>query len=317
MKSIIMIIPYFGKLPNYFSFWLKSVEKNQSVNFLLVTDDKHEYKYPSNVKVIYMKFENLKKKIEDTFDFKIKLKSPYKLCEYKPFYNRIFEDEVKKYDFWGFCDIDLIFGNIRKFLTDDILEKYDKIYTRGHMTLFKNDKRVNNIITDSRVSSEYYNYKEALSTNYVCHFDEGAGITKIFKKNKIMQYENVDYGDVYMKSYGFKILFIPELKDKFGYFEWNNGSLEFIANGSRREIIYAHFQKRTMNVKTKEMYMEKYIIVPNEFRDYEENPKISHKVIYWNYYRKRIKTIVDNIKNGAIRQRIYRFTKKIYIRNTD
>ena len=50
-----------------------------------------------------------------------------------------------EYDFWGYCDIDLIFGNIRKFITDDILDKYDKILSRGHFTLFRNKDSINTI----------------------------------------------------------------------------------------------------------------------------------------------------------------------------
>jgi len=29
--------------------------------------------------------------------------------------------------FWGYCDIDLIFGNIRAFMTDELLNEYDII----------------------------------------------------------------------------------------------------------------------------------------------------------------------------------------------
>ena len=45
---------------------------------------------------------------------------------------------VKKYDFWGYCDLDLIFGDIRKFVNEEVLNTYEKIYNRGHLTLFKN-----------------------------------------------------------------------------------------------------------------------------------------------------------------------------------
>ena len=31
------------------------------------------------------------------------------------------------YDFWGHCDMDLIWGDIRNFITEDVLSKYDKI----------------------------------------------------------------------------------------------------------------------------------------------------------------------------------------------
>ena len=42
--------------------------------------------------------------------------SPYKLCDYKPVYGLIFDEDLQDYDFWGHCDVDLIFGDIRKFI---------------------------------------------------------------------------------------------------------------------------------------------------------------------------------------------------------
>lgn len=38
MKRILIILVWFGRLKNYNDFWLKSIEKNPSVDFLLVTD---------------------------------------------------------------------------------------------------------------------------------------------------------------------------------------------------------------------------------------------------------------------------------------
>ena len=38
MKSIAFIVPYFGKLPSMFNYWLKSVEYNPSIDFLIFTD---------------------------------------------------------------------------------------------------------------------------------------------------------------------------------------------------------------------------------------------------------------------------------------
>ena len=39
MKKLILITCYFGSLPSYFDFYMKSVEQNSTVDFLLVTDD--------------------------------------------------------------------------------------------------------------------------------------------------------------------------------------------------------------------------------------------------------------------------------------
>ena len=66
------------------------------------------------------------------------LHKPYKLCDYRICYGAVFQDFIKNYDFWGFCDIDLLWGNIRTFITEGILNKYDKIGFQGHSTLVRN-----------------------------------------------------------------------------------------------------------------------------------------------------------------------------------
>lgn len=80
--KICFIIPYFGKFNNYFQLFLDSCRNNPSVNWLIITDDKTDYQYPDNVKVIYSTFGNLVHKIQDEYDFEISLDVTYKLCDY-------------------------------------------------------------------------------------------------------------------------------------------------------------------------------------------------------------------------------------------
>ena len=137
MFSIVIIIPYFsggGKFARSNDFWLKSVEKNTSVDFLMFTD-KEISNYPQNMKVVKMPFTDLCERFQRMLDCDISNLHPYKLCDFKPAYGYLFQEYIKKYDFWGHCDNDLILGDIRHFLTDDILGKNDRLLTRGHFTL--------------------------------------------------------------------------------------------------------------------------------------------------------------------------------------
>ena len=138
MYSIAYVVPYFGKFPKGFQFWLLSCKCNPSIDWLIFTDDKTPYDYPENVKVTYWSFDQMKKKVQAVYDFPVLLERPYKLCDFKPAYGEIFADELKGYDFWGHCDIDLVWGNIRKFYTDDVLNQYEKVGFNGHSNLYKN-----------------------------------------------------------------------------------------------------------------------------------------------------------------------------------
>ena len=60
----------------------------------------------------------------------ISFDSAYKLCDFKPTFGTIFAEYLNEYDFWGNADIDLIYGNIRRFLTEELLSEYDVITSR-------------------------------------------------------------------------------------------------------------------------------------------------------------------------------------------
>lgn len=149
MKRIALILPYWGKLPNYFQFFLESIRRNPTIDVLLFTDNKSDFDYPSNVHKYDMSFEQFKEKLQAHFDFALThLQSPYRLCDFKPAYGYCLQEYLGCYDFWGHCDCDLIFGDIRSILTDNILSRYDRILTRGHLTLYRNNCSTNMAFMD-------------------------------------------------------------------------------------------------------------------------------------------------------------------------
>ena len=50
MQKIIIILPYFGKFSNYFNLFLKSCEKNHTIDWLVITDQPSTaWTIPTNV----------------------------------------------------------------------------------------------------------------------------------------------------------------------------------------------------------------------------------------------------------------------------
>ena len=126
---------------------------------------------PSNVKIIYKELNELSQLATEKLGFEINIKTAYKLCDFKPAYGYIFSDLLKDYDFWGHCDIDIIFGNIRDFMTEELLENYDLISVRpdwipGCFLLFKNCEKMNTLFLHSK------DYKKVFSSNQHYCFDE-------------------------------------------------------------------------------------------------------------------------------------------------
>lgn len=303
MKKIVFICPYFGNLPkNSFNLWLQSCAMNPTIDWIIFTDDKTNFDYPSNVKVVYYEFEDIKKIIQSKFDFKISLKKPYKLCDYKPTYGYIFSDYIKDYDFWGHCDIsDCIFGNIRKFLNDEILSSSEKIGFLGHMTLYKNTNEIN-----CRFMLKVNNnksIKEILGAEDNQAFDELTpySINSIYKKYDFPIYRIDDmYVDISPLRFSFQASYYDDKyvrglkKKKPMIFEWKDGILyEYTVDDKvihKREIGYVHFQKRKM-IREFEVNENNYYIIPNKFvSNFEKNDinklqKVSRDKLYNMYFK--------------------------------
>lgn len=225
MKTILYIVPYFGKLPKLFPLWLQSCKYNSTINWLIFTDDETDYAYPSNVSVIYTTFDNVRTRIQRLYDFKITLESPYKLCDFKVAYGEVFADFINGYDFWGYCDVDLLFGNIRSFLTDKILESYDKIGWLGHSTLFKNCHQMNTLYRKELGGVRLYCIFFQSNKN---HFFDEKWINLICKEQNISVFREVVFADLTPLTWNFQINHVTGeelLKNRHRLFVWNNGEL--------------------------------------------------------------------------------------------
>ena len=141
--SVALIQHYWGELPNYFPLWLKTAGFNRDFTFMIFTDnDFSGYNVPDNVKIYHMTFEEFKTRISRHLDFDFVCNTPYKACDYILMYGLIFQDYLEGYDFWGHVDPDVIWGDISKYITDDMLRTYDRIYRNGHLMLYRNNKKV-------------------------------------------------------------------------------------------------------------------------------------------------------------------------------
>ena len=269
--KIVFILPYFGKFPNYFPLWLKSCQYNPEINWLIFTDDRSKYDYPSNVKVNYMRFDELQDHIRSFYDYHIQLNKPYDLCAFKVAYGELFSEFIKDYDFWGYCDNDLIWGSFSSIIHDDIYHKYDKISWRGHMTLFRNNPDINTIYRMSLPGVP--SYKENITSKLGYYMIDEVGINYYFKSLNIPIFEDLPFADLKIRSFNFKLLHYKseyDYKNEYQIFLWDSGHLyRYYLDRNRtiqvEEFLYIHFLKRPMKIDVSLDYGEKFLIVPNRF----------------------------------------------------
>ena len=318
MNKVVLINCYFGKFPNYFELWLESAKNNTKFDFLIITDNKVEWNY-SNVKFINMEFNELRSLIQNKFDFKIILTSPYKLCDYKPLYGMVLSEYIKDYEFWGYVDLDLILGDLSSFITDECLRNVDKINKLGHFEIYKNCNTMNELYKIDNHST-IYNYKKVYRTKLCCHFDEHHGVSTIAENEPDIKIKNIDdYFDVDYRFWSFRDVRNQNLKCIFKYF---NKKLFMIyvdenENIKYEEKMYVHLQKRKMYVDEK-ISLAKYYIIPNSFtNNFDETvsklKKITADRDYTEWDKKKKAIFFDKIKNNAVQEKIYRIIRKKYL----
>ncbi|MGX7196877.1 DUF6625 family protein [Enterococcus olivae] len=302
-NSIVLILPYFGNFPNYFNLWIKTAEYNETIDFMIITDNPSQVKSKKeNIKVIEMTFYDLQQKIYRLLGNNVRIDDPYKLCEYKPAFGEIFNDLIIGYTHWGFCDPDLIWGNIRSFLTNEVLNNHDRMYFLGHLTIYKNSEYINSLYRSynrRQLPNNVLDYELAFSTKYVKQFSEMAGTSAWYPHVGVKTYSKIDFADVDFRKYDFYSTFLD--KNESERYFWKEGkAYRVFSNGIMKEVIYIHLQKR--NMKFSEDFLintDKFFIKPNMF-------SLKKDSSFWCIDKKIAEEYEDNVREKEKKKKLKR-----------
>lgn len=180
MSRIAIVIFYAGRLPDYFRYFSDSLARNQDINLdvYLFNDQLTQADTSGHLKTIPLTLEQFNQLASEKLAIPIRVNWGYKLAEFRPAFGVIFEDYLQDYDFWGYCDLDIIFGKISNFITEELLATYDvitasEIQLVGHFVLFRNTAIVTNLFrqTEDYIKAftdneQYYNFDESCRRFY-------------------------------------------------------------------------------------------------------------------------------------------------------
>lgn len=309
MNKIGLFAFYFGKLPPHMPVWVKTCGANPTIDWFLITDQQIGYPLPENIKLIRTDIGALTKLFSEKLGLQANLYRPYKLCDFRPAYGAIYEDMLKGYDFWGYCDFDVVFGDIRARLTEEILDSHDKIQPFGHLSLYRNTERMNRLYEEP--CEGVADYREVFTSGTHYAFDEFRGIDKICESKGVKRYRNTD---IFVETYIFRSKFVDkntETDDAVYY--WENGKL-FMAYQREgqtvtKEIIYIHLRSRKMKMPRFDiMGADAFFVTPNTFKPKrageltlrelktKNRPTLTYGPIQWKF-NKRIKKPVQKFFN--------------------
>jgi len=273
--KILLIIPFFGKTPGWMDYFLLSCSYNPNINWLLYSDIVIKSELPKNVHLEKVNLEDFNKLATSRLNLPVRIINPYKICDFRPAFGQIFSDFIEDFDFWGYCDLDLVFGRIFNFIQPEHLLEYDVITTKknyfsGHFTIYRNNKEsrefykkiwnVKNILKDNNkhfaideksnlIGRKIYGNNKNLCIPYQNFIQRGINTFKYrfykmmkfkFDQTKVLNHEE--------RKENIKILRLDCVRSDFFYIkqkrhdwkaEWKEGILfDHIA---KMEIMYFHF----------------------------------------------------------------------------
>ncbi len=147
---IALIIPYYGALPPMLNLFLSNCESKE-IDIYFVTDlDFSSFELPPNVKIVAMPLAEVSERIKVTTGIEPLIAKPYKLCDCRPLFGKVFSDITEGYDFWATGDCDLIYGNVDKYLSKIAYKSYEMIsvrrfWTTGSLNIYKNCQKINEL----------------------------------------------------------------------------------------------------------------------------------------------------------------------------
>ncbi|SRX76502.1 DUF6625 family protein [Aequorivita antarctica] len=307
MHSIILIIPYFGKWPVWFDAYLCSVKTNPTINWLCPTDCEIPKNHPENIIFVPTTLVELNKHINLVVDANVPLNAR-KFCDLKPAYGDIFNEYIEGFDFWGICDMDIIWGDIRKFMTPEILNNFDIICSRpeaisGHFNLFRNTEKINSFY------KSIPNYKTLFEMPKFMWFDEVVLTEHL--KNLIGKDEN-PYR-VFWDSELIKKGIESEIHQEYYLDRWlyKKGKIIDLFDNNKKEYMYLHFinWKRTMTfseIKYKDKPQQFYISYKG--MHFKPHSSFSHRLNaiknFYNGYYVLVRRIKWEKKIMSLRKRV-------------
>lgn len=256
MKKIAFVIPYFGPFPSWMEYFVASCRKNDSIDFFLFSDNQKPLDWPDNMHFYPIDFSAYKRLVSERLGINFDPENAYKLCDIKPALGLIHEDVLKGYDYWGFCDIDVVFGNIRAFMTDELLGVIDFFSAHerrvaGHFSLMKNEEKYNESFFSAK------NWRSVFEDREHRAFDEKhySDVYKGFKNFPSLLAKACSWVVLPMSR---RALFREEFSTPGLRYNWTDGSRNFPTewyweegqltnNQSEKEFLYFHFLKWKKN----------------------------------------------------------------------
>ena len=303
-----LIAIYFGKLPQTFALWLRSCANNLGIDWLVIGDQVHDndFWWPSNATSKEISLGEFKTKVEAELGFNVNLDRPYKICDLRPAFGKIFEKDLVGYDFWGYCDIDTIWGKLDNFIPNEVFESNEKILARGHLCFVKNTESLNTLYQKQTTP---LSYKEIFQSPKSHIFDEWKGFHQLCLDNEVSCWNTEIIADIEPSLNNLHLTRHPNYPAQI--FAYSEGRVlqvykRFECDKTHfLEFAYIHFQKRKVVIAA-DVDGASFVISANGIESISLD-----SLNYKELLARNLSWYPKPIKKGSFTQRVFRKLKRI------
>jgi uncharacterized protein DUF6625 len=126
---LIMLCPYFGRWPAWINFFVESCKWNPDVRWRFYTDCGEPENRASNIDYVPIGFDDYEALARARLGITYDPVDPYKLCDLRPALGFLHDQDTVGYPFFGYGDLDVIYGNISSFYGEERLADLDVVST--------------------------------------------------------------------------------------------------------------------------------------------------------------------------------------------
>lgn len=250
--NIVLIVTFFGELPAYFPVFQLSCKYNPDIQWLIFSDCSPPSDCPDNLEFVNFTIDEYCDLASEKLGFDVHISSnyPYKLCDFKPAFGKIYEDYINEFDYWGHCDVDIVWGQIRKFVDPLILNDYQIITSRpnrisGHFCIYKNEKKLNLLFLSMpktikllKLKDHCYHLDEDYFSLYIQWLSGSSPLLKVKRFFGMSPESPKIYWDSTLTTSGEHQRKVSESKDR--YLTWEDGRAYGV---DCKELMYLHFHE--------------------------------------------------------------------------
>lgn len=254
MNKLVLISCYIGEFPPYFKLFLESCKWNPLIDWLIFSDfpPPNKMQLSENVMIKDITLARIRELAFKRIGKWINLDRPYKLCDFKPAYGVLFSEYISGYDYWGHCDIDVIWGQLQNRIMPLLDKGFDRYFKYGHLSIYKNSAFVNEVF---KLSYSGLGYKKVFSTSISCGFDEMRGTWLLAKENGLKIYHEDILFDLKRPGWEHSLQsYTSKNYSEQCFLVKNKHIVHFFINEAgeckSEEQAYIHFQKRNLIINS-------------------------------------------------------------------